>query len=99
MLEQQPYQTPRSSTSPPMTARKPPKMRMETRVDIKPDGMGGVIKTLASGGVMWAPFTAIFTSDRVRCTIAVDVADGRPVCRRYEVERIDDAADGLELMT
>lgn len=69
---------------------------MEVSVDTR---AGMAIKTLASGGVMWAPFTATFTSDRVRCTITVDVADGRPVCRRYEVERIDDSADGLEVMT
>jgi hypothetical protein len=70
-------------------------MRMEVGVDFPP----GAIKTLASGGAMWAPFTATFTSDRVRVTITVDIADGRPVCRHYEVDRIDDVADGLELMT
>jgi hypothetical protein len=55
------------------------------------------IEPLNGNGVMAAPFRATFTSDRTRITIDVDVVNGAPLCRRYEVERTD--GDGLELMT
>lgn len=77
-----------------MTARKPPPMRMDVHVG---SDIGSRIVELDTGGALWAPISATFTSDRVRVEITVDVANGVPVCRRYSAERTD--GGGLELMT
>ena len=44
-----------------------------------------------------APFRAVFVGDQIKVTMVVDVADGAPVCRSYQVERTD--GGGLEFMT
>lgn len=77
-----------------MTARKPPAMRMSVRAGSE---LGSEIAKLDSGGALWAPIQATFTSDRLKVSIEVDVENGVPVCRRFTAERTD--GGGLELMT
>jgi hypothetical protein len=69
-------------------------MRMDVQVGTD---LGSQLVELDSGGVLLAPFSATFTSDRLRVAITVDVADGVPICRSYSAERTD--GGGLELMT
>ncbi len=59
--------------------------------------MASKTKRLDGGAAVMAPIKAVFTSDRVRVEVTVDVADGAPTCRGYTVEPVGDV--GLELMT
>lgn len=59
---------------------------------------GARIARLDSGGVLYVPTRAVFTDERLRITIVIDVANGTIICPSYSVERID-GAGGLEALT